>query len=608
MCGIFGYIGPKNGVDIVLKGLKRLEYRGYDSAGIAGVSDGKILFSKEVGKLSILEAEVHKAGWQSHTTIGHTRWSTHGVPSKINAHPHFDEDHTVAIVHNGIIENHAALRQILIKEGVKFITETDSEVVAHLIAHHYKGDFLKAVQATVPLLKGAFAIAALHQDHPDMIIAFANQAPIAVGLGSGEAFIASDPHAFSSHSREAIFLDKFEIAAIKQDVVEIYDAAMKSVEKTPEYLNVIAEERSKGNYEHYTLKEIHEQPQTIRNAMADRFLEDYGTAIFEDNNCNWDELFGVERVLILACGTSWHAGLVGGYMIEDRARIPVQVEISSEFRYKNPIILPDTCVIAISQSGETADTLAAVREVQGKGGKILAICNSQSSSLTREADATIYLRAGPEIGVCSTKAYTSQVTVLAMLMVQLARRRHMSKLDGQAFLHALKDLPNQVQGVLDQEKKIAKIAKKYAEYQNFFFIGRRYMYPSSLEGALKLKEISYINANGYPAGEMKHGPIALLSDQCPVVALCANKSTSEKMHSNLMEVKSRSAPLIAIAEEGTKEIEGIADDIIWVPGTIDELATIPTVVATQLLAYYIAKERGADIDQPRNLAKSVTVE
>lgn len=606
MCGIFGYVGPQKAIDIVLGGLKRLEYRGYDSAGIAGIDHGKILFCKEVGKLSVLEAEVKSAKLNLDTVIGHTRWATHGVPSKVNAHPHLDEKQSLALVHNGTIENHESLRRKL--KGVKFTSDTDSEVVAHLISSFYQGDILKAVQQVVPLLEGSYAIALIHKDHPNQIIAFANHLPLVIGVGNNEAFVASDSHAFAAHTREVIFVSNAEIAVVKPNKLEVFNSSMEQINKSKQKLGFAVEDLNKGNYEHFTLKEIFQQPQTIRSALGNRFLQEYGSATFEDVRFDLNELLGVERILILGCGTSWHAGLIGAAMLEDRARIPVEVEISSEFRYKNPIVPRGTFVIAISQSGETADTLAAVREVKAKGAKVLAICNVQGSSLVRESDATLFLHAGPEIGVCSTKAFTSQVTVLALLTVMMARMRHMSKQEGQEFLNALQMLPDQVQTVLNQAGYIESIAKKYAKYDNFFFMGRRYMFPTSLEGALKLKEISYINANGYPAGEIKHGPISLLNEKCPVVALCANKSTLTKLQSNLSEAKARGAPVIAIAEEGLDKVEGIADDIIWVPQTIDEIAAIPTTIATQLLAYYIARERGADIDQPRHLAKSVTVE
>lgn len=608
MCGIFGYIGPKNVVKTVISGLKKLEYRGYDSAGIAGIKDGKIVHCKEVGKVAVLEKEVEAAKMTVDIAISQTRWATHGQPSKINAHPHLDNEESIAVVHNGIIENYEILKKNLIGGGAKFVSQTDTEVIAHLVASFYKGDFLKAVQQAIPLLKGAFALALIHRDHPDCIIAVAQQSPLIIGKGQGDAFVSSDANAFAAHTREVLYLADSEIAVVKTNEINVYDASMDAVKRETEVLSNEIGDATKGGYEHYTLKEINEQPQTIRSALLSRVMEDYGTAFFEELSFDTDEFLSVQRILILACGTSWHAGYLSSYMFEDKARIPVQVEISSEFRYKNPIVPPGTLVIAISQSGETADTIAAVRELKAKGNRILAICNVHGSTLAREADACLFLKAGPEIGVCSTKAFTSQIIVLSLLCLMMARMRHMSKQEGQEFLEAIKKLPMQVQTVLDNSKHIEEVAKKYARFNSFFFLGRSYMYPTSLEGALKLKEISYINANGYPAGEIKHGPIALINEECPTVALCANRNTYEKLHSNLMEIKARKGPVLAIAESGEENIQNVADDVIWVPATIDELAAVPTTIVTQLLAYYIAKERGADIDQPRNLAKSVTVE
>lgn len=607
MCGIFGYIGKKDPIKMVLDGLKRLEYRGYDSAGLAGVENGKIVSCKEVGKVSALEQEVQKSHFKPELAIAQTRWATHGTVTKLNAHPHFDAQHSLALVHNGIIENYETLKKKLHESGVQFVSDTDTEVIAHLIAYHYEGNLLSAVQKTVDELKGAYAVAVVHRDFPDQIIAIAHECPLVIGIGNNEAFISSDPNAFAFYTRQAIYLSNSEIAVIKADSQQIYNTNQE-ITKESQLIEGSIDQISKGTFEHYTLKEIYEQPQAIRNALLSRFLPEYGTAIFEELDFNMTDLLTVERILILACGTSWHAGCVAAYLIEDKARIPVQVEISSEFRYKNPLVPPGTFVIAISQSGETADTIAAVREVKAKGARVLALCNVHGSTLTREADSTIFLKAGAEIGVCSTKAFTSQVVVLALFTLLLARMRHMSKPEGQDFLHALLKLPDQVQTVLDQSHQIESIAKKYAKHDNFFYLGRRYMFPTSLEGALKLKEISYINANGYAAGEMKHGPIALINEECPTVALCANRMTYDKLISNLMEIKARHGKIIAIAEEGQDQIEKIADDVIYVPQSIDELASILTTVVTQLLAYYIAKERGADIDQPRNLAKSVTVE
>jgi glutamine---fructose-6-phosphate transaminase (isomerizing) len=608
MCGIFGYVGLKNPVNIVINGLKLLEYRGYDSAGIAGVKNGDIYYCKMVGKVAVLEKEVEKEKLDLDIAIAQTRWATHGKPSQVNAHPHFDNQRSVAVVHNGIIENYESLRKALSENGAKFVSETDTEVIAHLIASKYQGDILDAVKESISLMKGSFAIAIVHKEYPDQIIAVAHQSPLVIGIGENESFLSSDSNALASQTNKVIFLGNSEVAVIKADHVELYNSIFESIEKVEEHLDNHISDRSKGQFEHYTLKEINEQPQTVRNALNSRFSDEYGTAFFEGLNFDHTELLAIKRILILACGTSWHAGFIASYLMEDKIRIPVQVEISSEFRYKNPIVSAGTLVIAISQSGETADTIAAVRELKARGIKILAICNVQSSSLAREADSSIFLRAGPEIGVCSTKAFTSQFIVLSLFTLMMARMRDMGKQEGQEYLQALKNLPEQIQQVLDQENGIKAIAKKYAHYENFFFLGRHLMYPTSLEGALKLKEISYINANGYPAGEMKHGPIALINENCPTVALCANQATYEKLFSNLMEVKARNGKIIAIASSAQKDIQNIADEIIFIPFTIDEVAVIPTTVATQLLAYYIALERGADIDQPRNLAKSVTVE
>ena len=607
MCGIFGYVGPRKAVNVVIDGLKRLEYRGYDSAGLAGVQDKKIVFCKEVGKVAVLEKEVNQQAFHIPAAIAQTRWATHGKVTQANAHPHFDSDKSLAIVHNGIIENHDILRKHLKSKGVVFVSDTDTEVIAHLIASHYQGDILKAVQRAVAQLKGAYAIALVHRDFPDQIIAVAHEAPLVIGIGNHEAFISSDPHAFAFYTRQAIYLANSEIAVIQAASQQVYSTD-EPIDKETHTLDHEISEGGKGDFEHYTLKEIYEQPQTLRNALLSRFLLDYGTAIFEELTFDDTDLLGVERILILACGTSWHAGCVASYMLEELARLPVQVEISSEFRYKNPIVPPGTFVIAISQSGETADTVAAVREVKAKGAKVLALCNVQGSTLVREADNAIFLRAGAEIGVCSTKAFTSQVMLLSLFTLLMARMRHMSKGEGHQFLQLLLKLPEQVQVVLDQAPAIEKIARRYAEYDNFFFIGRRYMYPTCLEGALKLKEISYINANGYPAGEIKHGPIALISEECPTVALCADRMTYDKLLSNLMEIKARHGKVIAIASHRDAHLEEIVDDVIYVPASNDALAVIPVAVATQLLAYYIAQVRGADIDHPRNLAKSVTVE
>ncbi|MDF2550398.1 MAG: glmS [Chlamydiales bacterium] len=604
MCGIFGYLGKSNAFKICLDSLKQLEYRGYDSAGIAGIDNGQLVVCKEVGKVDGLKKAVE--GIDLSLAISHTRWATHGKPTLLNTHPHLDESKTVAVVHNGIIENYTTLKKTL--QGTSFYSDTDTEVVAKMIGSRYRGNLIQAVVETTKLLEGAFALAIIHASHPEEMVVVAKDCPLAIGIGEGETFVCSDPNVFAKFTKQVIFLAHGEIALIQKNGVEIFNSALVPVSREVQVLEYASHESSKGNFEHYTLKEIFEQPQTLLNTMYARYLEEYGTALLEGISENVNDLLGIERVLILACGTSLHAGYIGGYMLEDLARLPVQVEISSEFRYKNPIVPPGTFVIAISQSGETADTMAAVRELKAKGAKIFGICNVQGSSLSREADACVFLRAGAEIGVCSTKAFTSQLIILALFTLQMARVRNLSRLDGQDFLKALKEIPYKVEQVLAQSDKILEIAKKYAHFDNFFFVGRRYMYPASLEGALKLKEISYINANGYPAGELKHGPIALISESCPTIALAANKQTLDKLISNLMEIKARGGPIIAIAEEGMDAISQVADDVIFVPQTIDPLSAIVSIVATQLFAYYVAKERGAEIDQPRNLAKSVTVE
>ncbi len=608
MCGIFGYLGEEEAIKLVLEGIHKLEYRGYDSSGVAAIVDGKMSFEKQVGKVERLDHALSEKGWTSNLAIAHTRWATHGKPSQINAHPQFDNDLKCAVVHNGIIENHDSIRTMLQKKGVRFRSETDTEVISQLIGYLYKGNFLRAVQRALPLLQGAFAIAVIHQDYPQEMVCAAKESPLAIGIGQKGMFIASDSSAFLKYTKKVIFLHSSEVAHVTGNHVKAYDARLAPIAKESEDVNLETEEVTKGGYKHYMLKEIFEQPQTIQNALLSRFSEQFGTAILDGLNFSDEELQKIQRIVILACGTSYHGGLLASLMFEERARIPTEVHISSEYRYKNPIILDNTLAIAISQSGETADTLAAMRELREKGAKILGITNVQGSTLARELNSCLFLRAGPEIGVAATKTFTSQVAVLALLALRFARMRQMSQQEGKEFIEALIQLPEQIKSVLNQETAIQKIASKYVGYENFFFLGRRYMYPTALEGALKLKEIAYVNANGYPAGEMKHGPIALINAQCPTVAFCADKVTYPKIISNLMEVQARSGPVLAIAPTGAAEIAAIADDVIWVPPTIDELSPIISTVAGQLLAYHIARERGAEIDQPRNLAKSVTVE
>lgn len=610
MCGIFGYIGPKNSADICLNGLKTLEYRGYDSAGIVGTSGGTLVGCKEVGKIAVLEQTLTNSPLHLDAAIAHTRWATHGKPSIENAHPHYDTNKDVAIVHNGIIENHYELKEMLMTNGFDFSSDTDTEVIAHLIAFFNEGDLLSAVHQALTLLEGFWAIAVVHKDHPDQIIAAAKESPLCIGQTSSraEVFISSDPNAFHGQELDIMFLKSGEIALVTTAKVTVFDASFSPIVASTKRFKLDSHSISKGNYPHYMLKEIMEQPQTIQQALHNRMIDSFGTAEFESLSLTPKELLSVGRILILACGTSWHAGCIAASLLEEIARIPCEVDIASEFRYKNPIISDDTLVLAISQSGETLDTISAVREVKNKGAKVLGFCNVPHSTLSREADACLHLRAGPEISVCSTKAYTSQLTVLSLFTLHMARLRHMSKESGQEFLQGMRALSTTVERVLELRPTIQKIAKKYSQYGHFFFLGRHYMYATALEAALKLKEITYLFAQGYPSGEMKHGPIALINENVPVIGLCGNRATYEKTLSNLQESKSRGAPILAFAPENAPRISQVADDVIYIPEVVDPLASIPYSVACQLFAYEMAVELGHDIDKPRNLAKSVTVE
>lgn len=610
MCGIFGYIGSHNSTQVCLEGLKRLEYRGYDSSGIAGIHDGSLFIVKERGKIAALEALLLHNPIPFEFAIAHTRWATHGEPTTDNAHPHSDQNNTLTLVHNGIIENHQSLRRYLKEKGISFRSETDSEVVAQLIAHLYKGNFLEAVQKALSMLQGFWGIAVIHKDHPDQIIVAARENPIAIATNASreESFISSDANAFPHDDLDVIFLRSDEVAVVRRGSVEIFDQASTKVERSAERLGLDNFAFSKGEFPHFMLKEIFDQPQAIQQALHNRCIDDYGTVEFDNLTFTAQELLGIRNILILACGTSWHAGCIAASLFEDIARIPSQAEIASEFRYRNPIVSEETLVIAISQSGETLDTIAAVRETKRKGAKVLGICNVRNSTLTRECDSTLFLRAGPEISVCSTKAFTSQITVLSLFTLLMARLRHMSKEEGQELIKDLRTLPALCQHVLQQGPEIEAIAKKYADFDNFFFLGRHYMHITSLEAALKLKEISYLQATGYPSGELKHGPIALVNPELAVVGLCGNQKTYEKTLSNLTEAKSRGGKILAIAPQGASHIEDVADDVIYLPQVSDWLAAIPYSIVCQLLAYYIAIQRGTEIDQPRNLAKSVTVE
>ncbi len=604
MCGIFGYNGNKDPLQKCLDGLEQLEYRGYDSAGIAGTSQGRIVSCRKPGKISVLKNKISLKNLE--LAIGHTRWATHGKVSEENAHPHFDTAKSIALVHNGIIENYSQLREDLKKKGVQFSSETDSEVIVQLISFLYQGNLCGAVQKTLPLLKGAFAIALIHKDHPDQIVAAARESPLAVGFNDErtESLVSSDPNAFLGGKFNVLFLQNDEIASVQKGRIDIFDQTFTPIIKKSERFELEHKIPSKEGYDHFMLKEILEQPQTIQKAMFGRCSLE-----FEKFGFSSEEIRAFRNVWILGCGTSAHAGCLGAMYFEDLAKLPASCEIASEARYRDPILGPDTLVIGISQSGETADTLAAVREAKRQGCKILAICNVGHSTLTREATGSIFLKAGPEISVCSTKAFSSQLTVLYLLALHFAALRgYIDGAQAKWYLDQLKKVPKQMQEVIKEEETLKTFAKKYAPYRDFFFIGRRYMFRSAQEAALKLKEISYVNANGYPAGELKHGPLALIDPNLPVIAFCAHQKTQEKILSNLMEIKARGGPILAFAPREFKEIASVADDVLWLPSTIDELAPFPSTVAGQLLAYFIAKEKNCDIDQPRNLAKSVTVE
>jgi len=613
MCGIVGYAGSKNAVDIILSGLKRLEYRGYDSAGIA-LSGENLLVHKKNGKISALEQSLAEALPADlgpyHAGIGHTRWATHGAPSDVNAHPHTDCHDEIAVVHNGIIENYAVLKKMLIEKGHVIRTETDTEMIAHLIEYHYqkKQDLLSAVMKTVSELEGTYGLCIISKNEPGRIIAARNGSPLLLGAGDGEMIIASDASAIVEHTNKVIYLEDGEIADVNKDGFKTYDLDLKKVDKIIEDIDWDIQAIEKAGFSHFMLKEIFEQPETIHNAFRGRAILDTGSIRLDGLRLTEDDLNDIQRVIFIACGTSWHAGLIGEYLIEEYARVPVEVEYASEFRYRKPILKKGDLVIVISQSGETADTLAALREAKSKGIKVLGITNVVGSTIARESDGGIYIHAGPEIGVASTKAFTSQVTVLIMLALMLARRHDMNAEESRIYIEHLHSMPDKVNEVLRSSEYIRTIAEIHKENKNFLYLGRGVNFPVALEGALKLKEISYIHAEGYPAAEMKHGPIALIDENMPVVFIAPRDFTYEKIISNMEEVKARGGKIIAIATQGDEEIKRYSDHIIYIPEVRKLLSPLLTVIPLQLLAYHIAVLRGCDVDQPRNLAKSVTVE
>lgn len=620
MCGIVGYIGHRQSAKILLEGLHRLEYRGYDSAGLAVRNDTGVAIRKKTGRVAELAALVERQPVNGKLGIGHTRWATHGPPTDLNSHPHIGGNGEVVLAHNGVIENYSVLRDFLQAAGYVFRSATDTEVIAHLVAHHLdeqirlgrdahdKTTLLHAVESALARLKGTYGLAIMFRDYPELLVAARLGSPLVVGIGRGEHFLASDASPLAGHTQQVVYLSDRELAFLTPDNMELIhrDTGLRS--PSIQTLDHDAIDVELGNFEHYMLKEIYEQPHTVENALRGRLDEDEATAKFGGLNLDVQQLRRMDRIVLTACGTSWHAALVGEYLLEELARIPVEVEYASELRYRNPPLTDTTMVFAITQSGETADTLAAMRECQRKGHTTLAICNVVGSTIAREANGGIYLHAGPEIGVASTKAFTSQVTVLTLLALYLGRLRHLSYPAGKRIINYLKEMPELIRQTLECHELVKSIAQKYYTANNFLYLGRQYNFPVALEGALKLKEISYIHAEGYPAAEMKHGPIALVDENTPSVFVVPRCNIYPKVISNLEEVKARRGPVIAIACEGDDQIEKLADDVIHVPSVEDFLQPLVTAIPLQLLAYHIAVLRGCNVDRPRNLAKSVTVE
>jgi len=612
MCGIIGYYGDKDSIPILMNGLKRLEYRGYDSAGIAVTNGGSIDILKKTGKVKELEAAVEDSTLKGSVGMAHTRWATHGEPNDTNAHPHFDESETVALIHNGIIENYSSLREALINEGIQFKSDTDTEVLVQLIASFYKKDnlsFEHAVRAALQEVVGTFGIVVLCRDEPDVMVAARHGSPLVLGLGIGEYFLASDASPIIEHTRNVIYLEEGEMVILNSDgytIKQIYEN--KILSKTITKLDLSLEDIEKGNFAHFMLKEIFDQKQTIMDTMRGRLDPDEGTARLGGLLDCFERIENANRFYITACGTSWHAGLIGKYLIEEYANIPVHVEYASEFRYRKVVLDSNTVVIAISQSGETADTIAAIRKAKGMGALTVGICNVVGSTIARETDCGVYTHAGPEIGVASTKAFTAQLTVLSLLALKLGRRKDLSKREGIFIAKSLSEIGETTELILKDTSHIEYIAGELVKANNFLYLGRGLNFPVALEGALKLKEISYIHAEGYPAAEMKHGPIALIDEKMPVVFLAPHDQTFDKIISNIQEVKSRKGRIIVVTDKRNKQLESLTDYQIVLPTTHTKIFPIVASIPLQLLAYHLAVLRGCEVDQPRNLAKSVTVE
>ena len=621
MCGIIGYVGKKSASPILLEGLRRLEYRGYDSAGVAVLDHAKLSLRKKKGKIDEGIARVLKAEPAAgNLGIAHTRWATHGVPSDLNCHPHLDASGKIAVVHNGVIENYDALKQKLIRAGHKFKSDTDTEVLAHLIGEHYQNnqsgkrkvesgnELAQAVCDALREVIGTYGLAVICTDFPDTIIGARRGSPLIIGIGKNENFLASDANAIVAHTKKVVYLNDYDVATITPERFDVLNLGTDTANVQISQLEFSQEDAARGQHAHFMLKEIYEQPQTILNALRGRLDFEGATAKFGGLNMTAAELRNIDRIVIAASGTSWHAALVGEYLIEELAQIPVEVEFAHEFCYRNAPLEKNTVLLVLSQSGETADTLAALREAKRRGHRALAIINVVGSTIAREADGGIYMHAGPEIGVASTKAFVSTISILTLLAVHLGRLRNLSAKRALDVLHGLEALPKQIEKILSQNETLKKVAKKYAKADDFFFLGRGYTFPIALEGALKLKEISYIHAEGYSAAEMKHGPIALIDAQTPTVFLVPQDAMYDKTMANLAMIRARQGPIIALATEGDKGIKKVADDVIYLPPTLDLLNPILATVPLQLFAYHIAVARGCDVDKPRNLAKSVTVE
>jgi glucosamine--fructose-6-phosphate aminotransferase (isomerizing) len=608
LCGIVGYIGNGDTAEVLLESLSRLEYRGYDSAGIALVCDGHLSIIKSYGRIFNLKEKMPH-GITATVGIGHTRWATHGKPSEANAHPHMDCMGKFAVVHNGIIENYRELKDSLIERGHKFVSETDTEVVSHLIEEEYRGDTCRALLNAVKKLRGSYALAIISQDEPDKVFAARMESPMVLGIGESQLFLASDVTAFLKYTRKAIFLEDGDVAVLSRDGIDLMDFEGKKVFRDVKAIDWDIEAAEKAGYEHFMLKEIHEQPQSLKAAIAGRLDELKGTVTLKEVSLTEDEMRNIDRIVIIACGTSYHAGMMGRYIMEELVGLPVSVEIGSEFRYSHARLDDKTLIIAISQSGETADTLAAVKEAVRRGVHVIAVTNVVGSTLSREATDTVYMMSGPEIGVAATKTFTAQVVVMYMLAIMLGCARNTISADkASKVIRALKSLPQKAQQVLELDADIREVASRFRDSASFFLVGRHLNYPVALEGALKIKEISYVMSEGFAAGELKHGPLALLANGTPVIAIATDSELYDKVASNIREVKARDATVIAIASESNKTIDQVSDIVIRVPDACEYTSPIMSSIVLQLFAYYIALGRGCPIDRPRNLAKSVTVE